>query len=87
MSNKKSREIGAFKASGQDRLNKLTEYVIDQIYEITKEELTKIYPEKNWFEDNFASNLFLMALQVCGNIQNDIVQRRAAEVTEGRGNE
>ena len=81
---KVARDIGAFKAELQERIAKLTEHVIDQIYEITEHELTKIYPEKNWYEDNFGANLFSLTLQVTSQIQVGTVYRRAEQITEKR---
>ena len=80
MATKTAKDIGPFKADLQERLEQLEKHFIDEIYAITEHELTKIYPEKNWYEDNFASNLFIMALQVCSQIQMGIVHRRAEEV-------
>jgi len=80
MIKKTAKNIGPYKANGQERIEKLVESIIDQIYEITEAELSKIYPEKNWFDDNFASNLFMMACQICSQIQMGTVYRRAEEV-------
>ncbi|MEK0347046.1 MAG: hypothetical protein QQN44_01795 [Nitrosopumilus sp.] len=77
---KVAKDIGSFPAYTQESIEKLVESIIDSIYKLTEIELTKIYPEKNWYEDNFASNLFSMALQICGGIQIGMVHRRANEV-------
>jgi len=80
MSEKVARDIGPFKVDAQERIENLVEYIINQIYEITEHELTKIYPEKNWYEDNFGANLFSLALQVTSQVQSGIVYRRAGEM-------
>ena len=86
MTEKKARGVGAYRASSsQERLEKLVEFVLDEVYDITEHELSKIYPEKNWFDDNFASNLYGIALQLTSSIQTGIVQRRASQITEGEG--
>jgi len=82
MTDKVARNIGAYKASSQQRLGELTEYIIDEIYKITEDELTKIYPEKNWYEDNFGANLFALALQISAQVQSGVVLKRANEITE-----
>jgi len=82
---KTARGVGAYRANSQERLEKLVEHIIDEVYDITTEELSRIYPEKNWFDDNFASNLYGIALQLTASVQQGIVHRRAHEITEGEG--
>ena len=79
MIKKTAKDVGPYKAV-QERCAELTDHVIDKIYEIVEAELSRIYPEKNWYEDNYASNLFMMTCQICSQIQNGIVQRRVEEV-------
>ena len=79
---KTAKDVGAYRVDSTSRLGKLVDYVIDEIYAITEYELSRIYPEKNWYDDNFGANLFSMALQLTSNIQTEIVMRRAKEVTE-----
>jgi len=84
MTEKKARGVGAYKV-GSNRLDILVEYIIDELYAVTEQELSRIYPAKNWFDDNFASNLYGMALQLTSQVQTGIVQRRASEITEKEG--
>ena len=81
-SGKIDRNAGVTKAKGQERIHTLVDYVVDQISQITEEEMTKIYPEKNWYDDNFGANLFSFALQVTSQIQLGIVAERAQDIAK-----